>query len=97
MSGLAIRRRQALVLAGLVAFPLVRIGPLAAAPDPADATAFVGLAGEKVLAVLRDGSLSDEAKLERLIEILDGPIDLERATASRDCPSGTGEPRGSRA
>jgi phospholipid transport system substrate-binding protein len=73
----AIGRRRALALAGAVLFVLTASGPVVAAPDPADATAFVSLTGEKVLAVLRDKSLSQDAKLQRLIEILDGPIDLE--------------------
>lgn len=73
----AIGRRRMLGLAAAMLLPFGRIGPLAAAPDPADASAFVGLAGEKVLAVLRNRSLSDDQKLERLVEILDGPIDLE--------------------
>jgi phospholipid transport system substrate-binding protein len=77
MPAWAIGRRRALTLSGALLLGLLRIGPLAAAPDPTDASAFISLTGEKVLAVLRDNSLSDEAKLERLIEILDGPIDLE--------------------
>lgn len=77
MSAWAIGRRRVLALSAALVLGLARSGPLAAAPDPADASAFVSLTGEKVLTVLRDQALSDEGKLERLIEILDGPIDLE--------------------
>jgi len=49
----------------------------AAAPTAEAARGLVQEVGTKVLDVLRDDGLSDNAKLERLVALLDGPIDLE--------------------
>ena len=91
------RRLLAAALGGLllVALPLPGPGP-AAAPTEEAARALVQDLGADVLAVLRDPSLSDGAKLEALVSLLDGPIDLDlvaRLILARHWRSATEEQR----
>jgi len=51
--------------------------PGAAAPAAADAEAMVRNVGDDVLAILKDESLTSDQKLEHLIDLLEGPIDLD--------------------
>ena len=48
-----------------------------AEPSPEQARELIQVVGNEVLEILRDATLSDERKLDRLIELLDGPIDLD--------------------
>lgn len=71
-----IRRR---LLGGLLAMALVAIGAwqgVRAEPSADRARALIETVGHDVLDILRDASLSDEQKFERLVQLLDGPIDL---------------------
>lgn len=71
------RRR---VLGALLGLPLVvggRWRGALAAPDTKAARALVQEVGNAVLDVLRDGSLSDQEKIDRLVTLLSGPIDLD--------------------
>lgn len=55
---------------------LVAAPPLVAEPSAEAARELVQDVGEKVLAVLDNDSLTDREKFDRLVELLDGPIDL---------------------
>lgn len=48
-----------------------------AQPSADQARALIQDLGDQVLEILRDSSLSDDRKLDRLINLLDGPIDLD--------------------
>jgi phospholipid transport system substrate-binding protein len=53
--------------------------PAARAEPSADAArSMIETVGNDVLEVLRDGGLSDQQKYERLVTLLNGPIDLDR-------------------
>jgi phospholipid transport system substrate-binding protein len=77
------RRRLAGGLFGgalLVAGALLALGSWHAAraePSADAARALIQTVGDDVLDVLRDGSLSDEVKFDRLVTLLDEPIDLD--------------------
>jgi phospholipid transport system substrate-binding protein len=74
------RRRLLLGLLALLALLLATmtgLRPAAAAPSADDARALIQTVGAEVLDVLRDGSLSDQQKFDRLVELLSGPIDLD--------------------
>ena len=77
------RRRLAggvLGLALLVSGGLLTLGSWHAAraePSPEAARALIEGVGNDVLEVLRDDSLSDQAKFDRLVTLLSGPIDLD--------------------
>jgi len=48
-----------------------------AAVDPDAAEQMIQDVGVEVLAILRNGDLSQQDKVDRLVKVLDGPIDLE--------------------
>jgi phospholipid transport system substrate-binding protein len=75
----ALGRRRLLggALGALLLAPWLMATPGAAAPGPEAARALVQTVGTEVLAVLRDPSLSDQAKFDALVTLLDGPIDLD--------------------
>jgi phospholipid transport system substrate-binding protein len=70
------RRR---LLAAIAALPRLGSGPRAARAEPSaeKARALIQDLGNQVLEILRDPSLSNDRKLERLIDLLEGPIDLD--------------------
>jgi phospholipid transport system substrate-binding protein len=70
--------RRRLLLA-LFAAGLLPLGWRAAdaAPSAEDARALIEKVSAKVLAILSDQALSDRQKFDALVELLDGPIDLD--------------------
>jgi phospholipid transport system substrate-binding protein len=70
------RRRR---LAAIATLPMLGSGPRAARAEPSaeKARALIQDLGNQVLEILRDPSLSNHRKLERLIDLLEGPIDLD--------------------
>jgi len=72
-----IDRRQVLVGLQLTAVALLAGCSAQAAVDPAAAQDMIENVGVEVLAVLRNTDLSDQQKFDQLVELLDGPIDLE--------------------
>jgi phospholipid transport system substrate-binding protein len=70
------RRR---LLAAIATLPMLGSGPRAARAEPSaeKARALIQDLGNQVLEILRDPSLSNHRKLERLIDLLEGPIDLD--------------------
>jgi phospholipid transport system substrate-binding protein len=70
--------RRRLLLAALAA-GLLPLGWRAAgaAPSAEDARALIEEVSAKVLAILSDQALSDRQKFDALVELLDGPIDLD--------------------
>jgi phospholipid transport system substrate-binding protein len=76
-SALGRRRLLGGALGALLAAPWLRATPASAAPGPEAARALVQTVGTEVLAVLRDPSLSDRAKFDALVALLEGPIDLD--------------------
>jgi phospholipid transport system substrate-binding protein len=56
---------------------LVGRRPASAAISPDAAQAMIQDIGSKVLAVLRDPDLNNDQKFRQLVELLDGPIDLD--------------------
>jgi phospholipid transport system substrate-binding protein len=77
--GRAIVSRRRL-LGGVLALALLGFGSwhgVRAEPDADAARALIKTVGEEVLDVLRDSSLSKEAKFDRLVTFLSGPIDLD--------------------
>ena len=70
------RRR---LLAAIATLPMLGSGPRAARAEPSaeKARALIQDRGNQVLEILRDPSLSNDRKLERLIDLLEGPIDLD--------------------
>ena len=71
------RRR---LLGGALALALLGLGSwhgLRAEPSADAARDMIQTVGDEVLDVLRDGSLSDQAKFDRLVALLSGPIDLD--------------------
>ena len=70
------RRR---LLAAIATLPMLGSGPRAAHAEPSaeKARALIQDLGNQVLEILRDPSLSNDRKLERLIDLLEGPIDLD--------------------
>jgi phospholipid transport system substrate-binding protein len=70
------RRR---LLAAIATLPMLGSGPRAARAEPSaeKARALIQDLGNQVLEILRDPSLSNDRKLERLIDLLEGPIDLD--------------------
>jgi phospholipid transport system substrate-binding protein len=78
-AGRALLGRRGL-LGGALALALLAVGSwhgLRAEPSADAARTLIQTVGDDVLAVLRDGSLSDRAKFDRLVELLNGPIDLD--------------------
>ncbi len=69
-------RRRMLQLAAAVPLGLAVARAAWAAPSPDAAQSMVEAAGQQVLAILRDPALSNDDKLHRLVQVLDGPIDL---------------------
>ncbi len=68
-----------LLLGGVLALalPAAGIAPAARADSTADAArAMVETVGHKVLKTLRDPGLSEQQKYDQLVQLLDGPIDL---------------------
>jgi len=72
---LARRSLTGLVVALFMAF--LAAPPLAAEPSAKAARELVENVGEKVLAVLEDEGLSDRQKFDHLVDLLEGPIDLD--------------------
>jgi phospholipid transport system substrate-binding protein len=71
------RRR---LLGGMLALALLALGSwhgLRAEPSADAARTLIQTVGDDVLAVLRDASLGDQDKVERLVALLNGPIDLD--------------------
>lgn len=64
--------RALLLIAALAVAPVVH-----AAPTAEGARQMVQDVGDDVLAVLKDDSLTNRAKLEELIQLLEGPIDID--------------------
>jgi phospholipid transport system substrate-binding protein len=79
IGGAALGRRRVLgaALAALFVVSAVGAPGPAAAPSTDAARDLVQNVGTDVLAVLRDNSLSDEAKFQALVDLLSGPIDLD--------------------
>jgi phospholipid transport system substrate-binding protein len=71
------RRRLLLGLGLLLALSLVAPPAVATNPSVEAARAMVQDVGDQVLAVMRDDSLDDRAKFHRLVDLLEGPIDLD--------------------
>lgn len=61
----------------LVVLMLPAIAPATAAPSAEDARDLVQNVGEDVIDILRNDALSDDDKLQRLVDLLEGPIDLD--------------------
>jgi phospholipid transport system substrate-binding protein len=72
-----ITRRRLLVAIATAA--MLKAGWRAARAEPSaeQARALIQDVGNQVLGILRDSSLSDERKFERLVDLLEGPIDLD--------------------
>lgn len=71
-------RRRVLQALRLTPLALLLGGRRAAAAISADAAQrMIQDVGAEVLAVLRDGALDNQQKFDRLVALLDGPIDLE--------------------
>jgi phospholipid transport system substrate-binding protein len=70
------RRRM---LAAIAAIPMLGSAWRAARAEPSaqEARELIQGVGNQVLEILRDSALSDEQKFERLVDLLDGPIDLD--------------------
>jgi phospholipid transport system substrate-binding protein len=71
------RRR---LLGGMLALALLALGSwhgLRAEPSADAARTLIQTVGDDVLAILRDASLGDQDKVERLVALLNGPIDLD--------------------
>jgi phospholipid transport system substrate-binding protein len=70
--------RHQVILGSQLALLTLLVGrrPAAAAISPDAAQAMIQDVGGKVLAVLRDPALSNDEKFTRLVDLLDGPIDL---------------------
>jgi phospholipid transport system substrate-binding protein len=70
------RRRM---LAAIATVPMLGSVWRAARAEPSaeQARELIQGVGNQVLEVLRDSALSDEQKFERLVDLLDGPIDLD--------------------
>jgi phospholipid transport system substrate-binding protein len=66
---------QALQLAPLALLLGGRSAPAAVSADAAQQ--MIQDVGDEVLAILRDGALDNQQKFDRLVALLDGPIDLE--------------------
>lgn len=72
--------RQSLFAVALVALGAMAAGSLATAkPTADDARQMVENVGDEVLAILQDDSLTNDGKLDRLVDLLEGPIDLDLA------------------
>jgi phospholipid transport system substrate-binding protein len=71
------RRRLVHGLLVLLLATLIGLRPAGAAPSADSARALIQTVGTEVLDVLRNGSLSDQQKFDRLVELLSGPIDLD--------------------
>ncbi len=71
------RRRLLYGLLVLLLATMTGLRPAAAAPSADNARAMIQTVGAEVLDVLRDGSLSDQQKFDRLVDLLSGPIDLD--------------------
>lgn len=71
-------RRQVIGwLWAIVVIVLLGMASGAQAAERADAARdLVQSSGDRVLEILRDGSLSDEQKFDRLVDVLDGTIDI---------------------
>jgi phospholipid transport system substrate-binding protein len=68
------------VLAGALGLALLGFGSwhgVRAEPSAEAARSMIQSVGDEVLGVLRDDSLSDQAKFDRLVALLSGPIDLD--------------------
>jgi phospholipid transport system substrate-binding protein len=72
-----IDRRQVLAGLQLTALALLAGGSAQAAVNPAAAQEMIESVGVEVLAVLRNTDLSNQEKFDRLVALLDGPIDLD--------------------
>jgi phospholipid transport system substrate-binding protein len=72
-----IDRRQVLAGLQLTALALLAGGRAQAAVNPAAAQEMIESVGVEVLAVLRNTDLSNQEKFDRLVALLDGPIDLD--------------------
>jgi phospholipid transport system substrate-binding protein len=72
-----ITRRR--LLAAIATVLLIGPGWRAARAQPSaeQARELIQDIGNQVLGILRDSSLSDESKFERLVDLLEGPIDLD--------------------
>lgn len=70
------RRASFGLLLSLALLPLLVL-PGSAQPTTDQAREMVRNVGDEVLTVLRDGSLPQAQKFERLVGVLDGPIDLD--------------------
>jgi len=71
-------RRRLLHAAGLASLALLLAGGSARAAVSADAAQqMIEEVGAEVLTVLRDPALDNQQKFDRLVVLLDGPIDLE--------------------
>lgn len=69
---------RCLVVGALLALPAFwQAGPVLAAPEAADARSLIENVGNDVLGVLEDEAATDEQKFERLVDLLEGPIDLD--------------------
>src|SRR5687768_9376034 len=78
-SGRAALGRRGL-LGGALALALLALGSwhgLRAEPSADAARTLIQTVGDEVLTVLRDASLGDQDKVERLVALLNGPIDLD--------------------
>ncbi|MCE3250293.1 MAG: putative toluene tolerance transporter [Geminicoccaceae bacterium] len=74
----ALGRRR--LLGGVLALALLALGSwhgLRAEPSADAARTLIQTVGDEVLTVLRDASLGDRDKVERLVALLNGPIDLD--------------------
>ena len=73
-----LRSTRRLLTVMMLALPALWL-PLAAhaAADAEDARALIETVGDDVLAILENESFTDEEKFEELVDLLEGPIDLE--------------------
>jgi len=62
---------------GLALLALASWQGVRAEPSADAARTLIETVGEDVLVILRDASLGDQQKFDRLVELLDGPIDLD--------------------
>ena len=71
------RRRLLAGGLGLALLALASWQGVRAEPSADAARTLIETVGEDVLVILRDASLSDQQKFDRLVELLEGPIDLD--------------------
>lgn len=79
MASEPLARRRLLLGLSAVGLSALWWRPSFAAPTADQARALIEGVSAEVLAILSDGALSDRQKLDRLIEVLSGPIDLDLA------------------